>query len=99
MYKIQFRRGVSNNWSAQIPILSTGEPGYEIDTGLFKIGDGLSHWNDLPYASNEPLPGDPASLEDHILSDLPHPVYDEGPSLALSTRMRRCDFVTPSSNQ
>jgi hypothetical protein len=74
---------LSNNWIGTKPDSLYGEPGYETDTGLFKIGDGLSHWNDLPYASSEPLPGDPASLEDHILSDLPHPVYDEGPSLTL----------------
>jgi hypothetical protein len=83
MYRIQFRRGLADRWVERNPVLADGEPGYETDTGLFKIGDGVSNWTDLPYASSEPLPGDPASLEEHILSDLPHPVYDEGVSLTL----------------
>lgn len=83
MYRLQFRRGLAARWVERNPVLSDGEPGYETDTGLFKIGDGFSTWIDLSYASAEPLPGDPASLSEHILSDSPHPVYDDGPSLTL----------------
>src|SRR5207237_5722463 len=31
------------------PILDEGEAGVELDTGLMKIGDGINHWNALPY--------------------------------------------------
>jgi hypothetical protein len=47
--KIQLRRDTSVNWIRVNPILSTGEPGYEIDTGKFKIGNGTESWNQLDY--------------------------------------------------
>ena len=48
---IQIRRGTSQEWSCANPTLAQGEPGFENDTGKFKIGDGTSPWNDLPYVS------------------------------------------------
>lgn len=50
--RIQFRRGTSSDWTAFNPVLSIGEFGYETDTRLFKIGDGTTLWNSLPYASS-----------------------------------------------
>lgn len=47
--KIQLRRGASSSWSTEI--LSAGEIGFETDTGKFKIGDGLTTWASLGYAS------------------------------------------------
>lgn len=44
-----FRRALSERWVSLNYVLRQGEPGYEIDTGLFKIGDGSSSWADLPY--------------------------------------------------
>lgn len=49
--RIQFRRGTETQWTSSNPILSIGEFGYETDTGLFKLGDGTTNWNSLPYAS------------------------------------------------
>lgn len=46
---IQFRRALSDEWVTQNPILATGEMGIELDTKLFKIGDGILRWADLPY--------------------------------------------------
>lgn len=34
------------------PVLLKGEIGYEEETGKYKIGDGLSAWNDLDYSLN-----------------------------------------------
>lgn len=55
--KIRPRRGTAYEWSTVNPILDEGELGVEvpdsgIGTGLckFKIGDGVTKWNDLPYA-------------------------------------------------
>lgn len=54
--QIQTRRGTAANWTATNPILMIGELGYETDTKLFKIGDGVLAWNSLPYlASMGPL--------------------------------------------
>jgi hypothetical protein len=51
--RIQFRRGTAaagaNQWTNQV--LSAGEVGYETDSGRFKIGDGLTAWDSLEYAS------------------------------------------------
>ena len=50
--KIQFRRGTATQWTSANTILSIGEPGYESDTGKFKIGDGTTAWSALPYESD-----------------------------------------------
>jgi hypothetical protein len=47
----QHKRGTAARWVSINPVLLAGEPGYEIDTGKFKIGDGLRAWVDLPYSS------------------------------------------------
>lgn len=47
--QIQIRRDTSDNWTNTNPILAQGELGYEIDTNLLKIGDGLTAWTSLPY--------------------------------------------------
>lgn len=46
---IQQKRGTAAEWAAIDPVLSSGEHGYETDTGRMKIGNGLTHWNDLSY--------------------------------------------------
>lgn len=45
------RRDTAPNWSIANPILGISESGFEIDTGLFKVGNGITKWNDLPYAN------------------------------------------------
>lgn len=49
--QIQYRRGTAAQWSSSNPLLAVGEPGYETDTGKFKVGDGSTNWNSLPYSS------------------------------------------------
>lgn len=46
---IKLKRGKAKSWSIQNPILQPGEPGFELDTKQFKIGDGTTAWNDLKY--------------------------------------------------
>lgn len=45
------RRGTAAEWAAANPILASGEIGFETDTKLMKMGDGVTAWNDLllPY--------------------------------------------------
>lgn len=45
----QLRRGYSDVWARNNPILRAGEPGFELDTYKLKIGNGTSAWNDLAY--------------------------------------------------
>lgn len=47
--QIQFRRGTAVRWSTNNALLAIAEMGIETDTNLFKIGDGTTYWNDLPY--------------------------------------------------
>lgn len=61
---IQLRRGQSAEWERVNPILKAGEPGFEIDTGRLKIGDGTFRYNDLEYVGNATitLEGDNQSI-------------------------------------
>ncbi len=47
--RIQQRRDTTARWAEYNPILLEGEPGYELDTDQYKLGDGEHAWNDLPY--------------------------------------------------
>ncbi|AGN33584.1 structural protein [Synechococcus phage S-IOM18] len=47
--RIQLRRGGAQEWANANPTLAQGELGIELDTGRFKIGDGVSAWNTLRY--------------------------------------------------
>ena len=47
--RIQLRRGGAQEWANSNPTLAQGELGIELDTGRFKIGDGVSAWNSLRY--------------------------------------------------
>jgi hypothetical protein len=52
--KIQVRRDTAANWTSANTVLSSGEMGYETDTGYMKIGDGTTNWSSLSYFT----PGD-----------------------------------------
>lgn len=51
---IRLRRGTAAQWTTKDPVLGAGEPGFETDTGLHKIGNGELAWSDLPYFLDEP---------------------------------------------
>lgn len=67
----KLKRGTAARWEELNPILAQGEPGFVYDNNKLKIGDGVTHWNDLPYiegkseiinynlSSNFPALGDP----------------------------------------
>jgi hypothetical protein len=49
-----------------------------------KIGNGILRWVELPYfVPEEATDASNATLSEHVNSETPHPVYDDGPSLAL----------------
>lgn len=45
--RIQLRRGTAAQWTSEV--LTSGEIGYETDTGNLKIGDGTTAWASLSY--------------------------------------------------
>lgn len=55
LVRIAFRRDTASTWTATNPVLASGEPGVETDTGKLKVGDGTRNWNTLPYASGTSL--------------------------------------------
>jgi hypothetical protein len=64
--KIQIRKGTTSDWNSANPVLASGEPGFEIDSGRLKIGNGLSAWNSLSYSYITPtglIPGTGISIE------------------------------------
>lgn len=79
---IQLRRGFADDWFLKNPILRAGEPAFEVDSRLMKVGDGITAWNDLPYVNQVDGDGNIA-LNAHINSATPHPAYDDGPSFEL----------------
>src|ERR1035438_2240334 len=46
---LRWRRDTAANWTSNNPILAQGEPGFETDTGKYKIGNGSTAWNSLSY--------------------------------------------------
>ena len=52
-YTIQLKRGKASSWVTLNPVLAPGEPGFEIDTGKLKIGDGVNEWLDLKYLGED----------------------------------------------
>lgn len=69
---ILFRRGFAAEWTLANSLLADGEPGYETDTGLFKIGDGIRRWKQLPYANNSDAQAAVSAVVDSLndLADL-----------------------------
>jgi hypothetical protein len=54
---IQIRRGTSTEWANQNPILSSGEPGFDISNNILKIGDGVHSWDELSTLSSQTFRG------------------------------------------
>ena len=54
---IQFRRDTAAAWTAANPVLASGEMGIETNTNQFKIGNGATPWNSLPYGGIAGGPG------------------------------------------
>jgi hypothetical protein len=48
-YRIQLKRDSAADWTSNNPVLAEGEPGLELDTQKWKVGDGATAWNTLPY--------------------------------------------------
>lgn len=54
--RIQLRHDTAANWLAnKAVILLAGEVGFETDTNKFKIGDGVTTWENLPYAVKDEI--------------------------------------------
>jgi hypothetical protein len=50
LIRMRQRRGTAAAWANKNSVLRNGELGIETDTKRGKVGDGVTKWNDLPYA-------------------------------------------------
>jgi len=70
--RIQIRRDTKANWLAAPSvvgrgILREGELGFEIDTGMVKVGDGSTAWAGLAYLSGGPGTGSDLAAPTEVL--------------------------------
>lgn len=68
--QLQLRGDVALNWSTANPILADREIGIETISRAYKIGDGITPWNSLPYRD---LSGSFDTLLVNVTSDPPPP--------------------------
>lgn len=50
--RIQLKKDTSETWRINNPVLLDGEAGYESDTNLMKVGDGIHRWLELDYTNS-----------------------------------------------
>ena len=55
MATLQLKRGTAARWSELNPILAAGEPAFITDKNIFKIGDGITPFNELEAIGNTDL--------------------------------------------
>jgi hypothetical protein len=65
--RVKQRGRATAAWSASEEVLLYNEIGIAIDTGLFKIGDGTTAWDGLPYVNQRPavIDADAPTAEDN----------------------------------
>ena len=100
-FNTQIRRSTAVDAMSSNPVLNAGEPGFETDTGIFKIGDGVTAWNSLPafypntynvigvawdYTSNNPALTTINEFDEKITVD--STVFANHP---IYSKMRRCN--------
>ena len=61
--KFLLKRGTAARWAEVNPVLERGEPGFIVDEGRLKIGDGETPFNNLPYI------GEGIDPDDYISKD------------------------------
>lgn len=64
----ELKEGLASEWTAKNPVLRSGEPGVESDTGKFKLGNGFTRYNDLQYYLRE---DHIAAMVADMIADLP----------------------------
>ena len=79
----KFKRGTAARWAEVNPILEAGEPGFVYDSNRLKIGDGVTHWNDLPYIDGKREVGNYTSVEDFPAVGDPGVIYKASGELSL----------------
>lgn len=69
---VQFKRATAARWAEANPVLLAGEPGWDLDNGAFKIGDGSNPWNNLGFIA----PFRYLAVQDISGTSFPHTITD-----------------------
>lgn len=82
----KLRRDTAAEWASENPRLAAGEPGVELDTGKFKIGDGVRSWADLPYFLDQQdfTPIIQAMIAAAVIEGVPGPEGDSAYAVAVN---------------
>ena len=98
--KIQFRRDTAANWFLYKDVISAaGEPCFEIDTGIFKIGDGVTTYENLKDIGGACLSADGKSIviEDGVLKLVGFDLAEVG-AQPRKTADGNIEWVVPSTD-
>ena len=79
----KFKRGTAARWAEVNPVLAQGEPGFVYDSNRLKIGDGVTHWNDLPYIDGKREVGNYETRDDFPVIGDPDVIYKATNELSL----------------
>lgn len=94
---IEFRQGPTSEWLSINPILSSGEPGFDISNNILKIGNGTDRWNVLP-----PI-GSGATIisqeyKNYTSIDNDYTILDSDDIIFIDTETKSVSVEMPSAN-
>jgi hypothetical protein len=75
-FVFQFRRGTSSEWTINNTTLRSGEIGFVLDEQRFKVGNGLTSWDELPYFDNHDIIVQ--MIADAVIEGVPGPQGEQG---------------------
>jgi hypothetical protein len=91
--RLLFRADKSAGWQNNNPVLMLGEPGYDVQSSILRIGDGRTNWNNLKDVVGQVGPtgergelGDPGEVGD---SGEPGPTGPTGPGISSGIVFRK----------
>lgn len=94
---IQIRRDTLSDFIAKNPILASGEPAFATDTYTFKVGNGITNWNNLPSFSNS---SDISSLSGVLSNQIHQEILEliNGSPIVLDTLKEFADAINNDAN-
>lgn len=90
--RLKLRQGTAAQWASVNPVLQEGEPGYETDTGVIRVGDGASTFTSLKQ--HEPA-GD-LQPKDDGLTDLINIPSDVTRKIPIAVGVKQWDVLETS---
>lgn len=97
--RIQFRRDTASNWTLANTLLAEGELALEIDTGKFKVGNGLDSWAALSYSSGPEGPQGPQGIVGPAIITTVNRLSIAGEIIVVDTTSNPVTITLPASPQ